>query len=33
MPIGVGPSAGERGVFFYLSFEHPFRGAGPTEES
>ncbi len=33
IPIGVGPSAGERGVFFYLSFEHPFRGAGPTEES
>jgi hypothetical protein len=25
MPIGVGPSAGERGVFLYLSFEHPFR--------
>lgn len=24
MPIGVGPSAGERGVFAYLSFEHPF---------
>ncbi|MEJ7849507.1 MAG: transporter [Pyrinomonadaceae bacterium] len=23
-PIGVGPSRGERGVFFYLSFEHPF---------
>jgi len=22
-PIGVGPSAGERGVFAYLSFEHP----------
>jgi hypothetical protein len=22
-PIGVGPSAGEYGVFFYLSFEHP----------
>ena len=32
MPIGVGPSKGERGVFFYLSFEHPFRLAGPTEE-
>lgn len=27
VPIGVGPSAGERGVFLYLSFEHPFRGA------
>jgi hypothetical protein len=24
MPIGVGPSAGEKGVFVYLSFEHPF---------
>jgi len=24
-PIGVGPSRGERGVFFYLSFEHPFK--------
>jgi hypothetical protein len=22
-PIGIGPSAGEWGVFFYLSFEHP----------
>jgi hypothetical protein len=25
MPIGVGPSAGEKGLFLYLSFEHPFR--------
>ena len=25
MPIGVGPSNGERAVFLYLSFEHPFR--------
>ena len=24
-PIGVGPSRGERGVFFYLSFEHAFK--------
>lgn len=24
VPIGVGPSQGQRGVFFYLSFEHPF---------
>jgi hypothetical protein len=24
-PIGVGPSPGKRGVFFYLSFEHPFK--------
>ncbi|HEX9400436.1 MAG TPA: hypothetical protein VF912_10025 [Anaeromyxobacter sp.] len=33
VPIGVGPSAGERSVFLYLSFEHPFRAAGPTEQS
>jgi hypothetical protein len=25
VPIGVGPSSGERAVFLYLSFEHPFR--------
>ena len=25
VPIGVGPSAGERAVIVYLSFEHPFR--------
>lgn len=24
-PIGVGPSAGDDAVLFYLSFEHPFR--------
>ena len=24
VPIGVGPSDGERSVFLYLSFEHPF---------
>jgi hypothetical protein len=24
VPIGVGPSAGDRAVFLYLSFEHPF---------
>lgn len=23
-PVGIGPSSGEWGVFFYLSFEHPF---------
>lgn len=23
IPVGIGPSAGERGVFLYLSFEHP----------
>ena len=27
VPIGVGPSAGERGILLYLSFEHPFRAA------
>lgn len=27
-PIGFGPDRGERAVFFYLSFEHPFRNAG-----
>jgi hypothetical protein len=32
IPLGVGPSSGERSVLFYLSFEHPFRLAGPTEE-
>jgi hypothetical protein len=26
VPIGVGPSAGDKGIFAYLSFEHPFRG-------
>jgi hypothetical protein len=25
MPIGAGPSAGEKGVLLYLSFEHPWR--------
>jgi hypothetical protein len=25
VPIGVGPSSGENGVFLYLSFEHPYR--------
>jgi hypothetical protein len=25
VPLGVGPSDGERGVFIYISFEHPFR--------
>ena len=24
-PIGVGPSAGDRAIFLYLSFEHPFK--------
>lgn len=25
MPIGVGPSSGDKGVFVYLSFEHPWN--------
>lgn len=25
VPIGAGPSQGDKGVFLYLSFEHPFR--------
>lgn len=25
VPLGVGPSAGEKGMFVYLSFEHPFQ--------
>jgi hypothetical protein len=25
VPIGIGPSRGERDLFLYLSFEHPFR--------
>ena len=24
VPIGVGPSRGEKGIFLCLSFEHPF---------
>jgi hypothetical protein len=24
-PIGVGPSDGEKGIYLYVSFEHPFR--------
>lgn len=28
IPVGVGPSAGEKGIFLYLSFEHPFRALG-----
>jgi hypothetical protein len=24
VPMGIGPSGGEKGVIFYLSFEHPF---------
>ena len=25
VPFGVGPSSGEKGIFLYLSFEHPYR--------
>lgn len=25
VPIGVGSSSGQKGIFLYLSFEHPFR--------
>ena len=25
VPLGLGPSSGQRGIFLYLSFEHPFR--------
>jgi hypothetical protein len=28
-PFGIGTSRGERAVFFYLSFEHPFAGRAP----
>jgi hypothetical protein len=30
LPVGVGPSSGDYGLFLYLSFEHPF-GAGSAE--
>jgi hypothetical protein len=33
VPIGVGPSRGERAIFFYVSFEHPFRLAGAPERT
>ncbi len=29
VPIGVGPSRGDRSILFYLSFEHPFRSVAP----
>lgn len=29
IPIGVGPSRGERSLFVYLSFEHPFAKGAP----
>lgn len=30
-PFGIGPSKGDRGVFLYLSFEHPFSAAGRSK--
>jgi hypothetical protein len=32
VPVGVGSSAGQTGVFAYLSFEHPFRWATGRKE-
>jgi len=37
VPLGLGPCAGEKGIFLYLSFEHPFalshsRGAPVVKE-
>jgi len=32
VPIGVGPSGGEKGLFFYLSFEHPLRVLARSKE-
>ena len=29
VPVGVGPSAGDKGIFLYLSLEHPFRPLSP----
>jgi len=31
VPIGMGPSAGERGLLLYLSFEHPWRALYGTK--
>lgn len=28
VPVGAGPSAGEKGLLLYLSFEHPLRAIG-----
>ena len=30
MPVGIGPSSGQAGVIFYLSFEHAFGLAHST---
>ena len=32
VPIGLGPSRGETGILLYLSFEHPFAPARPTDD-
>ena len=32
LPIGVGPSRGQRSVLLYLSFEHPFRRVSRRSE-
>lgn len=32
VPIGVGPSAGERGFFVYLSFEHPLHRSAAAKD-
>ena len=32
-PIGLGPSRGDRALFLYLSFEHPFRRVGREPRS
>jgi hypothetical protein len=29
VPVGIGPSYGEKAIFFYLSLEHPFRKITP----
>lgn len=33
VPIGVGPGYGEKGIFLYLSFEHPFAPLKKSEQS
>ena len=33
VPLGVGPSQGQRSVLFYLSFEHPIPGSSPPASS
>jgi hypothetical protein len=33
IPIGVGPSDGEKAILLYLSFEHPFRRLPPKQYS